>query len=136
MKEVDFHHVKTLPFGEVFCSSDKLILKVKYLENLDIDLKFAEHITESIYPLAKQIGSPLLLSDNSSKFISSTAKARTHFSNNRTLLLFQAHAVHVKELSVRILINAFIKLNRQPIPSRLFNQEQQAIQWLLTQLKE
>lgn len=68
--------------------------------------------------------------------LSSTSEARKMYSEAPFILQYRiADAFLVNSLSVRMVANFFIKVTRPATPTRIFNTEAKAIEWL-KQLKE
>jgi hypothetical protein len=62
--------------------------------------------------------------------ISSTPEARQYGAHNEYTQFHIAYALLVSSLSEKILANFFIRFNKPAVPSKMFNDENQAIEWL------
>lgn len=59
-------------------------------------------------------------------------QARDYLSSGEMERMFAAVALLVESPVSQVIGNFFMRLRQQPIPTRLFNEEQQAVEWLLS----
>lgn len=104
------------------------ILTVRVKEGLEI----SESVLHRIFTEAAQLAgedSYAFLADMR-KLVSSSPSARHYGANNPFQKQHLAYALLAENLAEVLLSNFFIRVNRPAVPSRLFRDEQSAINWL------
>lgn len=56
-----------------------------------------------------------------------------HSTDEALLSLKNAEAILVNNLGIRILANAYQKINKPPVPVKVFTNEDKAIEWIVSQ---
>ncbi len=68
--------------------------------------------------------------------VTSTPEARNYAAENPFMRLHIAYALLAKSLSVKLMANAFIQFHKPPVPCRMFNEEEEAIKWLMLSMEK
>ena len=71
-----------------------------------------------------------VLADIQEVTIGADREARTHYVSDESARYKTGMAMVVRTPMQRMLGNLFFKINRPPYPTRLFNEEDEAIEWL------
>lgn len=90
----------------------------------------ASELVEESFTVINLFKLKLGLVDNRADFLTTTEKARTLLSNNKSLTLLKTQAVLVNTLADRINTNYFIQVAKPIIPFRAFEEEKEALDWL------
>ena len=128
----EFKEVAKLDFATFFLNHDQDILMVKYHQNTTIDLEKAMLTVETVYPFISN-GAIYGLTDATESHLVITQEARHYYKDNKSMQLSMAHAVVVKELSVRLMANFFAKFDKPITTTKVFNNFQSALSWLENQ---
>lgn len=107
--ENGFKQVKKLSFATLFLNEDKSILMIKYHEETVVDVEKSVLVIDAVFPFIEQ-GAIYGITDATAPFLNITPGARKNYRDNKSLQLSFAHAVVVKELSVRLMANFFCKV--------------------------
>lgn len=122
MKE---NHIKTEEY-ELWIE-DGIVYNV-YSPNLKIDLALAKEITAHRVRLSDGIARPALTDARNG--VSIDGEARAFWASKDGSHLVSAGAVVIENYIQRLLVNAFLTLNRPPLPSKIFTSMEDAIRWL------
>jgi hypothetical protein len=68
--------------------------------------------------------------------VTSTPEARNYAAENSFKHFHIAYALLAKSLSVKLIANAFIQFHKPQVPCRIFNEEEEAIKWLMFSMKK
>ena len=90
----------------------------------------AQSITEAHNQLAKGTPCPVL-ADIQSVRVGADRQARKHYVSAEASQMKTAMAMLVQSPMQRMLGNIFFKINRPPYPTRLFSEEEEAVNWLM-----
>ena len=74
-------------------------------------------------------GLVLMLADSTTQF---TSDARDFSASKEGLRFSIAEAMVVKNLAQRLIVSFYLKFNKPAVPSKAFDNEEDAIKWLLT----
>lgn len=104
------------------------IITVRVLEGVEI----TEEVLEKIFKNAEQIsgGEKYAFLADMRQQVSSSASGRKYGANNPFQKQHLAYALLAENLAEVMLSNFFIRVNRPAVPSRLFRDEQSALNWL------
>ncbi|MCE3226532.1 MAG: hypothetical protein K0S32_1083 [Bacteroidetes bacterium] len=94
----------------------------------EIDLESAVENSNIVTALYKNKKFPLLV--DSRNIRSMTKEARRHFSTNGRDTKITSMAILVKSPLSRVIGNFFMGINKPQVPTRLFDSESEAAQWL------
>lgn len=98
----------------------------------EITLEDAIENTEAVDTFYNGRKFPLLIDSRPIK--SMTREARKHFSTNDRVSHVNSFGIIVNSSISRVVGNFFIGMNKTPIPAKLFDSEEKAIEWLKTYL--
>ena len=114
-------------FGQL--EFENRILTVRLNDGLEI----TEHILETIYKEAELLaqGDSFCILADARKNVSVTISARRYAIKNEFLKNHLAYATISTAMSVVILVNFFLNINRPSVPSKLFKTEEEALEWLM-----
>jgi hypothetical protein len=124
--------VKELGFAELFHNTKEGVLLVHYADETEIDLEKAKSLIESVKIILQDGKTPFGITDATAKRLHITTAARNAYKDNPAMRLNKKHAIIVEGLSNRILANAFIRLDKPVIPTKIFKDIATAETWLLS----
>jgi hypothetical protein len=104
------------------------ICRTKTTPLAEIVLTDAMENTDAVSSFYSNKKYPLLIDAREIK--SMTRDARKHFSTNGREVRINCFAVLVKSPLSKVIGNFFLGLNKPQIPARLFDEEQEALEWL------
>ncbi len=104
------------------------ICRTKTAPMAEIDLTDAIENTNAVSSFYTNKKYPLLIDSREIK--SMTRDARKHFSTNGREVRINCFAVLVKSPLSKVIGNFFIGLNKPSVPARLFDNEEDALDWL------
>ncbi len=108
------------------------IVKIKMLANSIIDLEESVQINIAEGELLggePDSGLILMVADSTTQF---TSEAREFSASKEGLRFSMAEALVVKNLAQKLIVSFYLKFNKPSKPSRAFNTEEEAIEWLLS----
>jgi hypothetical protein len=106
------------------------IVRIDMLSNHIIDLEEAVQMNIAQGQLLNgQPGLVLMVAGSTTQF---TSDARDFSASREGLRFSIAEAMLVKNLAQRIIVSFYLKINKPNKPSRAFNTEEDAINWLLS----
>lgn len=111
---------------------DKNIIRFRLLDDIDIEKKDAEEAIQAINTITN--GKKYYLLTETGDNFTATAEARNYMAKNIGSTSIIANAIYLKSLPIRIIINVYVKFDKPVIPTKVFNTEQAAIQWLNEQI--
>lgn len=107
------------------------ILYVDYYKDANIDLNEVILVGEKIVELCNGIPR-LFIIDVRDCYGNYSMEARNYMANNPEInKVRKAFAILTNSLGTRILADFYLKFNKPPSPGKLFNDEEEAIQWLM-----
>lgn len=109
----------------------KTIIKFKVFDGIHLTLQDGEKIHQVMVELSK--GDPYAVLMDASNFFSSTDQIRELLASKEIVGLRYAAAGVVKLLSVRLMGQFFINFNKPASPTKIFNTEEKALNWLKEQ---
>ena len=105
------------------------IIHIRFNDNPSHGISEAKAVVEAHNQLAA--GTPAcVIADIRSVKVGANREARKYYVSPESAEYKTAMAMLVSSPIQRMLGNIFLKLNRPPYPTRIFNQEPEAIQWL------
>lgn len=107
---------------------DKNIIRFRLYDDIDIEKKDAEEAIQAINTLSK--GKKYYLLTETGDNFTATAEARNYMANNIGSTNSVANAIYLKSLPIRLIINVYVKFDKPVVPTKVFNSEQAALQWL------
>lgn len=122
-----------LPFGFIKLRSDG-ILHTHFDIKMEISIDQSKQVYEAAYALTNGKAYPNLFT--ASKFMIPDKETRDFMITEKRLALTCADAFIVDSLAQRIMGNMYIKINKPPVPSQLFLNQEDAIKWLRTFIKK
>ncbi len=106
------------------------IIKIDMTSSSVIDLDECEKITEAIGNLTdKKPALILMIAGNTTNY---TNKAREFSASEAGSIYTIADAMIVNNLAQKIMVSFYLKINKPIRPSKAFNSEVEAVQWLLS----
>lgn len=107
------------------------VLFITLKEDAEIDV---EHVEEAIRSRKEiQKDEPMLVLLDVRKLYTITNEARSIAAKNESLIrLSKARAILTSSLATKMFANFFIKFNKPPTPTKMFNNKEKAIEWLNT----
>jgi hypothetical protein len=125
IKHIDFEYarVQLLEIG---------IIRIEMLNGHIIDLEESVQINIAEGELLGgklASGLVLMVAENTAQF---TNAAREFSASKEGLRFSIAEALVVKNLAQRIIVNFYIKINNPSVPNKAFDNEDEAIEWLLS----
>lgn len=129
-----FQLVEEMDFADLLLRRESSIFLIKYHAEQEIDIRKGKTLIEILREYIDQ-GYLLGLSDVTAPQINIEKEARKLYSNNESLQRTTAQAVVTKNLNMRFLVNALIKIDRPPVPVQIFGNYHKAISWLEKQQK-
>jgi hypothetical protein len=104
------------------------IVKIKFRQNIQAGVEDIKQNHQAARKVAKGKRHLVLLDVRG--FVIGTKDARTFCASQTPVPYRIAVATLVNSLAVQLRCNAFIKFNKPKIPTRIFSEEQEAINWL------
>jgi hypothetical protein len=109
--------------------SSKLV-RIEISGNMPIDLKEAKEMNEAVGVLSK--GKEMLILMVADEVAQFSKEAMDFSASEQGLLFSTAEAMVVKSTTQRITANLYLKLVRPKKPSKIFNDEKDAVNWLFS----
>ncbi len=109
--------------------SDRIAV-VHVIGNSEIDISHVKQVVGALGELGGGKKFPLLISVG--EFTLPTPEARNYIATAESDPFASAEAYVVRSLSQRLVGNVYISLNKPARPTRMFNDEQKATEWLKT----
>lgn len=106
------------------------IVQIDFGDSIELDLKEAVEIVETIAKLSEGKKVPVL--NIAGKSTSATSAAREYSASPAGLRYTIADAYVVTNLAQKILGNFYISFNKPPVSTRIFDDVDKAVQWLKT----
>lgn len=124
--------VKEFGFAKLFHNTQKGVLLIHYADETEIDLEKAKSIIASVKIILQDGKTPFGITDATAKRLHITTAARNAYRDNPAMRLNKKHAIIVEGLSNLILANAFIRLDKPVIPTKVFKDLPTAEAWLFS----
>lgn len=121
--EFDYAKVQLLSNG---------IIRIEMFDGYIIDLEESVQINIAEGELLNgKLGEGLIymVAENTTQF---TNEAREFSASKEGLRFSKAEAIIAKNLAQKIVVNFYLKINNPSVPSKAFNTEAEAVEWLLT----
>ncbi|MES2764028.1 MAG: hypothetical protein V4677_17560 [Bacteroidota bacterium] len=107
---------------------DEHIIRVRLLDDIDFEKKDAEALLNAIDQLTAGKKYYLLTLTNNN--FTATSEVREYVAKNIYSTGIIANAICIKSLPIRLIINAYVKINKPGIPTKTFNTEAVALEWI------
>jgi hypothetical protein len=120
---------KDLGHSKVHLREDGIV-QIEFGDNIDIDLKQAVEIVETIAEFTEEKKVPVL--NIAGKNTSATSAAREYSASPAGLKYTTADAYVVTNIAQKILGNFYISFNKPPVITRIFDEQDKAVEWLKT----
>jgi hypothetical protein len=111
---------------------DDGIARTKVKPNVDITLEYALENTKAVSSFYVDKKFPILIDSRGIKSMS--REAREHFSTRCRDTKTNAFGIVIKSPLSRVVGNFFLGINKPAVPTRLFDNENDAIEWLKNHL--
>lgn len=108
------------------------IVQINFGDNSELDLKEAVEVIENLADLTG--GKKALVLNIAGKNTSATSAAREFSASTLGLKYTIADAYVVTNLAQKILGNFYVGFNKPMIPTKIFDNEEKAVEWLKAQL--
>lgn len=110
------------------CTLEKSIISVRIFDDADIELEDAVENLEAIHKIANGEKYCLLVDARVTVRVSPEARVHSAAANNHKNLI--ARAIIVNSLANKLVGNFLINYNKPNAPTKLFSEEQKALDWL------
>lgn len=117
----------TISCADLSIQSEDLI-KVTLFDDIDFEKKEAEELINALKELTGGKKFYLLTQTNNS--FTATSEVREYVAENIASTGIIANAICIKSLPIRFLINAYVKINKPNVPTKTFNSEALALEWI------
>jgi hypothetical protein len=111
---------------------DDGIIQITVNTDQEIDVPEIKEIIEAIGKIGNYKKHLMLIYGSNS--ITPTPEARAYLAQPNANPYVIASAFMVKSLQHKLLVNAYLKVNKPDRPTKMFNSESQAIEWLKSHL--
>lgn len=123
IKEIKFN------FGVIQLLSNSIV-RLEIFDDVLVSLHECRVLNNAIGEINNnQLSRVLMVPNENTNF---TSEAREFSASEEGLKFTIADALISKNLAHKILINFYLKFNKPPKPSRVFENEEEAMEWLLT----
>lgn len=125
IKQIEFEYAKVQLLSNG-------IIRIEMFDGYIIDLEESVQINIAEGELlGGKLGEGLIymIAESTTQF---TNEAREFSASKEGLRFSKAEALIVKNLAQKIVVNFYLKINNPSVPSKAFNTEEEAIEWLLT----
>ncbi len=124
--------VKDLGFAQIYYVQEIDLLEVDYQKNTLIDRKEALLVINTSRAFNNGTNKYTMITATK-EFFNMTPEARATFAEEmKTGFETEKMALYVNSLAYRIMANFFIRVDKPPIPTKLFSNRDKAIDWLLS----
>ncbi|MES2513263.1 MAG: hypothetical protein V4580_03935 [Bacteroidota bacterium] len=113
---------------------DEHTIRVKLLDDIDIQEKDAEEVIKALKLLTK--GNHFGLLTETINNFTATDEARNYMAKAIGKTSIIANAIYIRSLSIRLLINLYIRFHQPTVVTKIFNSEKSALDWLEGQRME
>lgn len=114
---------------------EKFVIRCAELEiqgediiNIDFEKKDAEDIIRVINAI--QGGKAYYLLTETGKHFTATAETREYMAEAISSTGVIANAICLRSLPIRLIINVYVRLNKPTVPTKTFNSEATALEWI------
>ena len=121
MKMISIHS------ADISIESDDLI-KVKIFDNIDFEKKDAVELLKAFTDLTA--GNKYYMLTLTNDNFTATSEVREYIAKNISSTGIIANAICIKSLPIRLIVNAYVKFNKPSIPTKTFNTEAVALEWI------
>lgn len=121
MKKISIHS------AEISIESNDLI-KVILFDNIDFEKKDAIELLQAFIELTD--GNKYYMLTLTNDNFTATSEVREYIAKNICSTGIIANAICIKSLPIRLIINAYVKFNKPSIPTKTFNTEAVALEWI------
>lgn len=108
---------------------DRGFVRARVDHGMDMDLAAARDAVQATFDLAGRRRLPVLVDLRGIR--SQSREARDYLSSSEIEPRFAAVALLIASPVSQVIGNFFMRLRTQPVPTRLFDDEHQAVEWLL-----
>lgn len=125
IKQIEFEYAKVQLLSNG-------IIRIEMFDGYIIDLEESVQINIAEGELLNgKLGEGLIymVAESTTQF---TNEAREFSASKEGLRFSKAEAIIAKNLAQKIVVNFYLKINNPSVPSKAFNTEEEAIEWLLT----
>ena len=121
MKKISIHS------ADIFIERGDLI-KVTLFDNIDFEKKDAIELLQAFTDLTA--GNKYYMLTITNDNFTATSEVREYVAKNISSTGIIANAICLKSLPTRLIINAYVKFNKPNVPTKSFNTEVVAREWL------
>ena len=121
MKKISIHS------ADIFIERGDLI-KVTLFDNIDFEKKDAIELLQAFTDLTA--GNKYYMLTITNDNFTATSEVREYVAENIISTGIIANAICIKSLPIRLIINAYVKFNKPSIPTKTFNTEDVALEWI------
>jgi hypothetical protein len=123
--------VRNLQFAIIYYIPELDLLEVDYQENCIVDRKEALQVMEASRQFRNGSNKYTMITATKD-FFNMTPDARATFAEEmKKGFELEKMAILVNSLAYRILANFFIRFDKPPVPTKMFNSRKEAIDWLI-----
>ena len=128
----EFNLIHQLDFVNIYYNINDSIILIKYARSIVLNAELAIQVIDKVIELLNQ-GGKYVLTDATADHLIIEDEARKTFKRSRELVRVQAHAVVVKSLHTRIIINFFARFEASSVLTKVFNRFDPALKFLRSQ---
>lgn len=126
---LDYHLIEQLDYVDFYSNSTGNTLIARFRESSVIDLEMAQESLDLIREYKKD--RPTYgITDASAKFLDFTAEAKSYYRENIVKGETIIHAIVVGDITTKILANIFARFEKPKVPTRVFTNISEAVQWI------
>ncbi|MCD6018934.1 MAG: hypothetical protein K0S53_2055 [Bacteroidetes bacterium] len=104
------------------------VVKVRLFDDIDFEIKEAGELLNAIKQLTA--GKKFYLLTQTNESFTATSEVREYVAENIASTGIIANAICLKSLPIRFIINAYVKFNKPNVPTKTFNSESTALEWI------
>lgn len=104
------------------------IIKIKLFDDFDFEKKDSEDIIRAINTLTS--GKAYYLLTETGNHFTATSEAREYMAKEISSTSIIANAICLRSLPIRLIINVYVRLNKPSVPTKTFNSEATALEWI------
>ncbi|MGZ5191714.1 MAG: DUF7793 family protein [Flavisolibacter sp.] len=117
----------TISCADLSIQSEDLI-KVILFDDIDFERKEAEELINALKELTA--GKKYYLLTQTNDNFTATSEVREYVAENIASAGIIANAICIKSLPIRFIVNAYVKINKPNVPTKTFNSETLALEWI------
>lgn len=105
-------------------------LWIRHKSNISFDLNDAINQRDEIVSICEEKRTPFLVDVRVTNWTAEKGVREFHASDEQLLSIKNAEAILVNNAGIRLLANFYQKMNKPPVPVKVFTDEEKAIKWV------